>query len=213
MAERDDARRVAVFERLRYGPLKAGYHGGAHPAEVVVPVILLRPATADIGDHEVLPPQEPRSWLGPVSASLPAPTQPPAAPTSGRRRGSASESGPPLFDLTPQVKPSRSVGTAVVESQVYEHQLALNTRLGSARPLPIAAVIDAAAATRDGRLAPTVAAQALGVSLARLRGAQEHVKQLLNVDGYPVLRLDSDGETLVLDVDLLCQQFGVSRDR
>ena len=29
---------LAVDEHLRYGPLKAGYHGGAAPAEAVVPV-------------------------------------------------------------------------------------------------------------------------------------------------------------------------------
>src|SRR5674536_340483 len=32
---------LAVDERLRYGPLKAGYHGGASPAEVVIPLYFL----------------------------------------------------------------------------------------------------------------------------------------------------------------------------
>lgn len=100
-----------------------------------------------------------------------------------------------------------------MQSDVYESQLALNPRLAAGRQLPIATFIDTAAATRDGRLQRTVAAQILGVSVARLRGAQEHVKQLLNVDGYGVLRIDSDGETLVLDIDLLCEQFKVSRER
>ena len=34
---------LAVDETLRYGPLKAGYHGGAAPAEAVVPVVVLTP--------------------------------------------------------------------------------------------------------------------------------------------------------------------------
>ena len=41
---RHDGRAVlAVDERLRYGPLKAGYHGGGAPAEAVVPVAVLVP--------------------------------------------------------------------------------------------------------------------------------------------------------------------------
>ena len=36
------------------------------------------------------------------------------------------------------------------------------------------------------------------------------VKQLLNVDGYPVLRVDADGTTLVLDERSLREQFGLS---
>jgi hypothetical protein len=35
------------------------------------------------------------------------------------------------------------------------------------------------------------------------------VQALLNIEGYPVLRVDADGATLVLDVALLCEQFDV----
>ena len=208
----DDHRAVlAVSEQLRYGPLKAGYHGGAHPAEVVVPVIVLRRA-ADVDEQSALPPQEPRWWLGPVETASSLSQQPERAVTPSRRRPSATPS-PSLFEIEPAVSPVSSLGAAVVASPAFAQQLALNPRLASGRPLPIAAFIDAAAANRDGRLQATVAAQELGVSLARLRGAQEHVKQLLNADGYAVLRVDSDGSTLVLDVPLLCEQFGVSRER
>lgn len=205
---------LAVSERLRYGPLKAGYHGGAHPSEVVVPVIILRQTSADVDDGLPLPPQEPRWWLGPMASAGDAPP-PRTTTTSGsrRRRSTPVASGPSLFEITPDDAQSTSLGTAVMQSDVYESQLALNPRLAAGRQLPIATFIDTAAATRDGRLQRTVAAQILGVSVARLRGAQEHVKQLLNVDGYGVLRIDSDGETLVLDIDLLCEQFKVSRER
>src|SRR5690606_21310979 len=46
----DGAAVLPVTERLRYGPLKAGYHGGATPAEVVVPVIVLVPG-AEVPDN------------------------------------------------------------------------------------------------------------------------------------------------------------------
>ena len=35
-----------------------------------------------------------------------------------------------------------------------------------------------------------------------------HVQRLLNVEGYPVLRVDADGATLILDEGLLREQFG-----
>ena len=43
---------LAVDETLRYGPLKAGYHGGAAPAEAVVPVVVLAPGGAIPADTD-----------------------------------------------------------------------------------------------------------------------------------------------------------------
>ncbi len=49
---RHDGRAVlAVDETLRYGPLKAGYHGGAAPAEAVVPVVVLVPGAVPDRDR------------------------------------------------------------------------------------------------------------------------------------------------------------------
>ena len=42
-----------------------------------------------------------------------------------------------------------------------------------------------------------------------LRGAVLHVQRLLNVEGYPVLRVDVDGGTVILDEVLLREQFGI----
>ena len=208
-----DGQRVvlAVSERVRYGPLKAGYHGGAHPAEVVVPVLVLRPASAEIDLGDELPPQQPRWWTGPVEVAPNASPPPEPVPTRGRRSRPV-DSGPALFEIAPEPSGSPpTLGAAVIDSEVYRRQLQLNPRL-TVKDSAVVALIDDFAAARGHRLSPVTAAQTLGVSLARLRGAQEQVKQVLNVDGYPVLRLDNP-QTLVLDVDLLCEQFGVNRDR
>ena len=63
---------LAVDEQLRYGPLKAGYHGGAAPAEAVVPVAVLVPGAVpeDVSLH-LAPPQEPAWWIDPVASVLP----------------------------------------------------------------------------------------------------------------------------------------------
>ncbi|MDQ7993692.1 MAG: BREX-2 system phosphatase PglZ, partial [Propionicimonas sp.] len=71
---------LAVSERLRYGPLKAGYHGGAAPAEAVVPIVLLVPSAVDDKTWKLAPPQEPDWWLGSVvePAQAPRPSEPTA---------------------------------------------------------------------------------------------------------------------------------------
>ena len=208
----DNTAVLAVSEQVRYGPIKAGYHGGAHPAEAVVPIIVLHPPSAKVDDAAGLPPQIPRWWIGPIAQEPAAHT--PAAPGGRGRRKPVIDAGPSLFDLAPDEPETArsSLGAAIVGSDTYDQQVALNPRV-PLQALGVAALIDAFADARGNRLDPVVAAQALGIAQARLRGAQEHAKQLLNVDGYPVLRIDDDGRTLVLDLDLLCEQFGVSRDR
>jgi len=64
---------LAVDERIRYGPLKAGYHGGGSPAEAVVPVAVLLPGGVPDGTQlHLAPPQEPAWWADP--AAMPGPT-------------------------------------------------------------------------------------------------------------------------------------------
>ncbi|MDQ1293784.1 MAG: hypothetical protein QG608_1665 [Actinomycetota bacterium] len=66
---------LAVDDTLRYGPLKAGYHGGACAAEVVVPVaVLLLDETANTAGLALLPPQVPSWWLTPHTTAAGAAT-------------------------------------------------------------------------------------------------------------------------------------------
>ena len=73
----------------------------------------------------------------------------------------------------------------------------------------IRGLLDALVAAPGHRLVPAQAAAALAVSPVMLRGAVLHVQRLLNVEGYPVLRIDADGGTVVLDEALLREQFGI----
>ena len=68
---------LAVDEHLRYGPLKAGYHGGGAPAEAVVPVTVLVPGAVPEGvDLHLAPPQEPAWWIDPVAPVAAKPVDP-----------------------------------------------------------------------------------------------------------------------------------------
>lgn len=207
----DDHRAIlAVDETLRYGALKAGYHGGASAAEVVVPVAVLVPdEAANPAELPLLPPQEPTWWL--TAAASPAPTVPPpvakAVPAKSRPD---RQTGPTLFDLDMAVsgEPAVTVGRAVVTSPVYKAQRKITGRL-IVTDDQIAGIVDALAGAPAHRLAPTPAAQALGVAQTRLRGALTQAQQLLNVEGHAVLSSEPATGTVTLDLTLLTEQFEV----
>jgi hypothetical protein len=80
-----------------------------------------------------------------------------------------------------------------------------------------AALHDAAVATalrvlliRGGRAPANEVAAALGVPGPRLGLALSNLRRLLNVEGYPVVGMDADGRTVVLDEMLWRQQFGLA---
>ena len=62
-------------------------------------------------------------------------------------------------------------------------------------------------AKREANLAEGLDGEA--PEIPTLRGAILHVQRLLNLEGYPVLRVDADGSTVVLDEALLGEQFGI----
>jgi hypothetical protein len=224
---RHDGRAVlAVDEHLRYGPLKAGYHGGGAPAEAVVPVAVLVPGAVPENVSLLLaPPQEPTWWIDPVAPAVPAGTPPPAAAPSRRPsadyRRRPQDTAPTLFD-EPDIEPAlaapdqetqhqvvqRSPVAAVLKSAAYAAQKKTAGRV-SVTDDQIRGLLDALVAAADHRLVPAQAAAALAVSSVMLRGAVLHAQRLLNVEGYPVLRIDADGSTVVLDEALLREQFGV----
>ena len=232
---------LAVDEHLRYGPLKAGYHGGAAPAEAVVPVAILVPgAVPDDVELHLAPPQEPAWWIDPVVPVTPVPSAPPAAARAPRPtadlRSRPQDVTPSLFD-EPDAAPAPSLArtgpgksgpariglaeaapgkagqaspapAAVLRSAAYAAQKKVAGRV-SVTDEQIRGLLDALLAAADHRLVPALAATALAVSPVLLRGAVLHAQRLLNVEGYPVLRVDADGATVILDEVLLREQFGV----
>lgn len=212
----DDHRAVlAVSESLRYGPLKAGYHGGASAQEVVVPVIVLLPdeVTNDLG-LPLLAPQAPTWWsiADPATTATPPPLTAPSSIRSRVPKGRESGGGPTLFDdpVVPQggVPPTDSLGAKVVASAMYRSQRKVLSRL-PIRDAQIQTLLDALVNATGQRLPRTVVAATLGVPAFRIDGALSQVRQLLNIEGYNVVGLDPDGQTIVLDARLLRDQFEV----
>ncbi len=230
---------LAVDEHLRYGPLKASYHGGGSPAETIVPVAVLVPGTvSEETGLQLAPPQEPRWWIDPVAPVVAVPVLNAPQDSDRRARPGAEprrrpKDAPTLFDVpdtepapappgpvtrsrpgaaTPPAPgtaaPASLASAAVLKSAAYIAQKKIAGRV-SVTDDQIRGLLDALLAAPGGRLVPAAAATALAVSPILLRGAVLHAQRLLNADGYPVLRIDADGATVILDEGLLHEQFGI----
>lgn len=187
---------LAVSERLRYGPLKAGYHGGAAPAEAVVPVVLLVPSGVGEGRWHLAPPQAPAWWEGPSGGTAMVPVV--DAPQVAQ---------PDLFSEPEPV--TAGLGAELVASPVYTDQRRLAGRV-VVSDQSVAALVDALASAPSHRLTAAQAATALGVPVTRVGFAVGQVAKVINVEGYPVLSIDPATGGVVLDASLLAEQYGVS---
>lgn len=198
---------LAVSERLRYGPLKAGYHGGAAPAEAVVPIVILVPSERAQEDGlRLAPPQEPRWWSN-RSAELVAAPAPPV-----RTAPAPKVPVPTLFDEpggAPAGPPAAvSLGRRLVESTVYGEQRQIAGRIAITDD-QVAAAVDGLARSSQRRLSTQQLALALELAAARVRGAVEQLSRILNVEGYPVIVRDVATGAVILDEVLAREQFGL----
>ena len=199
-------------EDLRYGNRMAGYHGGATPAEVVVPVLVLTRAPDSLGDWNPASPQAPEWWLEPSTIRAAAKPWTVHQPRPTKPQPEPAVSGTlPLFEEEPAdatgPTPGQTLAQRVVTSAVYAGQLGRGTR-GLPSRVVVEAVI-ACLADRGGRAHRDIVARAAGIQQYRLQAALGALGRVLNVDGYPVIDIDSDGVTVVIDIPLLTEQFGL----
>lgn len=215
---------AAVAEQIHYTPRKAGYHGGASLAEVVIPALTFLPSdtllpegwyTYDPIGHA------PPWWDAPAAreASAAEPAREPVKQPAPRKRpaGAASDEAA-LFDVAEVGTQPSGTATGTSADQATPATLGARVtaspRLAAQRQIvrrapsdeSVAALIDALSAV-GGRLTLTEAAAATGEPPVRMSGYLAQVARLLNVDGYAVLRSTDEGRTVELNPSLLCQQF------
>jgi hypothetical protein len=200
-------------ERIRYVPRRAGYHGGAALAEIVIPVLAFVPANAAAPKgwtrYRALSPHEPAWWnppagTGPAAADSPASPRPAAASRgAGRKAMSAPASADTLFTDADIPVPA-SLGSRVTGSELYQAQRAFVRKAPS--DTEAAAAIDALDRA-GGKLPVTALAGAAGQPPFRMPGFLAQLSRLLNVDGYPVISVTDDNRTAELNAKLAREQF------
>ncbi|WP_308121250.1 BREX-2 system phosphatase PglZ [Paractinoplanes bogorensis] len=199
-------------EELRYGPRKAGYHGGASAAEAVIPLLVLTE-----GDEAALPGWSPAPVASPswwresltVDKTEAATVAPPAKRTNGKKAQAQSES---LFDSMepePKVaapKPAQAQPDLVAKllaSDIYRGRRDTRAPLADERAGALLRVLIAGG---DRATMDTLAARA-NIPAGRIHGAITALRKQLQVEGYAVLSIDPDNVTVKLDRALLIEQF------
>jgi hypothetical protein len=188
---------LAWSERIRYAAKRSGYHGGASPQEVLVPLAVLTSGAAP-RDWIEAPPTEPNWWADQAASFSEKPTQPQATALAKRK----DSRQPGLFERR---QSEDAWLAALLVSATYAAQRTLAGR-GAPDDGIVRALVTALAA-RGGRLSRTGLAQALGVPAFRVAGLVNATRRVLNVDQAQVLTIESTGDEVVLDLRLLRLQF------
>lgn len=195
-----------------YGPRRAGYHGGASLAELTIPVLVFQAATVPTGAAawEPAAPQVPLWWNDPIGRAPVTEVAP--KPIRKPKKADAASQGEGLFEID---APTPPVAVGLVDAVLASTTYAEQKRMAGRRALDgsTAAAVLRALVDRGGRAHQDTVAAAAGIPAADVGQVFAAVRRLLNVDGYGVIELDSDGVTLRLDEQLLREQFEVGGPR
>jgi len=199
---------LAWDEKVRYGKDKRGYHGGANPQELVVPLAILSDVRTKVpeGWREVASFQ-PAWWRLDASGAAPA--------ASGKAKVAKEVEGLELFERAePATEPATEPSTgpeaagwigALLASAIYKEQSKLAVRGAPDNKLmtKLLAGLDA----RGGTAVKQALSQDLGMPPIRVDGLVQNVSRILNVDGYEVIGFDRASDTVTLNAELLRTQF------
>lgn len=194
-------------DRLRYGGSKHGYHGGATPEEVIVPVTVLGRFVPDLWTYQ--PPDTPSWWTtaGPTSPPLPPARvvpRPAPAPSAGQDQ---------LFNPATLAPPSVPVAAATWVDALLASPAFVAQRARVRLPRPIAderlrLYLTPLGGPGSGATIDVLSV-ATGEPLDSVRLALSALQRLLNADGTEVLAVRADG-SVTLNRELLAVQFEVT---
>lgn len=199
---------VPWSERLRYGVKRNGYHGGATPQEMVVPIaVLCAPGRCPEGWVEAAV-DMPAWWEQPLAG-------PPPAPAPGRQVRTI----PPGLLFDPDAEESPGAPPAPVDADEIARLLASplfaqQTSLAGQSATEVEAVgrlltvLDGC----GGRISTPALSRILAFPPTYLRALIVATQRVLNVDGYAVLHRDEETDSLVLDREQLRRQFELGED-
>ncbi len=193
------------------GGSTAGEHGGATLAEVVTPCLLVgcedNPAAEDDPALRVMPAPVPGWWHFDVGGEPPAPGDvsggPAPVPERPRKKRISANQLPLLPDAPPLDGPEPR-GSPFARSKVLEARApAAELRIRVIRAVEFLL-------ERGGTAGAAAFAGAIGEFPVRVPSVVSKLQEVLNVDGYEVLRLDRKAGQVHLDKGKLCLLFEVT---
>jgi len=184
-------------ERVRYGQKKNGYHGGATPQEMVVPLAVWTAGEERPAGWDVLPADLPAWWDPDGVVSVPA-----ASPAA---RKDAPSKTAERHQLELGVPSDGDWIARLLASPAYADQKGAHGRLQGVDE-HVRALLSAVEAL-GGQATKAALSRKMALPAFRLASVLQAVRRLLNVDGYSVISVDEASETVTLNKDLLEAQF------
>lgn len=191
---------LACSAGIRYGGGKRGYHGGANPQEMVVPLAILSDVRADVAEGwQQIPSYQPGWWAIDASDVVPVPLAKP--------KPDKVVAGLDLFEQAVKKEVPAGGGwiDALLQCPIYLEQSKLAVRGAPADDLMTKLLkgLD----SRGGTVVKQALAQELGMPPFRVDGLIQNVSRILNVDSYEVIGFDRASDTVTLNIGLLRTQF------
>ncbi len=210
-------------EKVRYTKSRSrGYHGGGNLQEVVIPlgVYVSVSDVAGVPGWRELPRRLPDWWHAPGALGVSA-VEASVAETLPRKSKKTSAVAEKMADLfaTPEAE-QRQTATVVAiatsapgwldalfASAVFEQSVkrAGRVAVSDAQLRQLLLLLEEG----KGTAMENAVAQRLAIPRIRVRGFLSAVQKLLNVDGYPVLTVQRDAQTVRLNLDDLKRQFEI----
>lgn len=196
-----------AVESIRYmAAEKRGYHGGVTPQEVVCPVTVVTTGGVALEGWEPIPVPMPAWWEKRSEPVAPSPR-----PSVELPEPRVEPSGQGVLFTEEGRAPQPDVAAGGWIAELLESPLFAEQREAAGRQ----ALDDESVATfltvldrSGGVAAPAVMADVTDLPPSRVRTKLEALRRMLNLDGYPVLKIEADG-TARLNLELLATQFEV----
>ena len=209
---------TSFSEKVRYiAGTKRGYHGGVNPQEMVVPIsVVIPPGVKEAPTGWQLAPESTPVWWDregrAALVAAPAPVKKPPGmlfnihrdepkPGVGTGGGSSTTTaGEALPDQPEWVR-------EVFRTEVFAAQKKLVPRgyPGDQILEQLLTHLDA----RGGKLTLSGLARVMGYATVRLPGLLAMAQRVFNVDGYPIVSVDPESDTVQFEKQLLLVQFGL----
>jgi PglZ domain len=192
-------------ETVRYAPKKHGYHGGATPQEVLVPIGVFARMEDAIEGWEAISDRKPVWWSG--GETQPAEVHP-TPPRHPQRRSNAVTMQESLFaeiEVSGAKEPHTDWIGHLLGSPIFAAQ-----RRMAGRRAPDDRTVETFLRLLDqhhDRISRYALTQSLGQPEFRMRGIVVGLQRLLNVEGYQVVAVDEATGTIELNRQLLAKQF------
>jgi len=193
---------VPWSENLRYTVKKTGYHGGVTQQEMLVPVGVWTPDANPLPGFVpefVVPPE----WWAMERGDVAATAQAREAPSE--QRGKTAKPKGTTDDLfAPKPEASAWIGKLLAsEALKRQRERVGRLALDDDRLQPLLQCLDA----QGGRASVEQLAASIQQPQLRMRGVLSVLQRMLNVDGYPVVTVESGTQTVLVDRRLLETQF------